>query len=629
MAVGTGQAITNARAGQGDVLITHAPALEAQFVADGFSLEPAGRTIMWNDFVIVGPPGDPAGVAAAARHDAAAAFEAIAAAGAAGRATFVSRGDNSGTNTKEKDIWKLTSVARNGRGEPTSDGTANPSWYTKAGLGMADTLRLTQQCPARRLLHDHRPRHAAAADRQRRDHGAADRDGRAGRGRARRLVADGQPVPRLCAQPGQGPARQDGGRARVPGLPHLARLPGPARQLPDAAQPGFFPAAFPVVSLARRAPRSLSARRTLVLRGTIASAVPGAPPLDGARVRLSRFTSPLTARTLGSAVTDARGAFRIRWRPDRSGRLFLTTPRFRDLSPLRRALGQRAGPRRGPAARSRACARAGGPARSGVAGDRTPARAAGGARAAGRGRPLPGGPAAATAEWRQPLQARRRARPGPLGRSGALRRPRHRGGGTIRQAVRRGRLIAALAALVAAALATPAAHAAGVVVRLPDRETRIDEATLRDSVDVPAGTYTLRAKGGAGDAIAHPPAVSLPRLLELAGVAPDALSFVSIRRPNGTLRVLRAPDLARPAPFPEGPPLVWLDADSVRFLRPVRDDADVNGADNIATAGEDLAVRVHQGPLLEVALRVAPRRPRARRARASKRASPARRPAPR
>ena len=63
VAVGTGQAITNARAGQGDVLITHSPALEAQFVADGFSLEPEGRTIMWNDFVIVGPPGDPAGVA--------------------------------------------------------------------------------------------------------------------------------------------------------------------------------------------------------------------------------------------------------------------------------------------------------------------------------------------------------------------------------------------------------------------------------------------------------------------------------------------------------------------------------------------------------------------------------------
>ena len=224
IAVGTGQAITNARAGQGDVLITHAPALEAQFVADGFSLEPAGRTIMWNDFVIVGPPGDPAGVAAAARHDAAAAFEAIAAAGAAGRATFVSRGDNSGTNTKEKDIWKLTSrrpqrcqradERRHGEpvvvheGGPRDGGHAAPHAAVPVGW---------------RLLHDHRSRHAAAADLQRRDHRAADRDGRPGRGRARRVRADDQPVPRLRAQPGQGARREDGGRAGVPGLPHRAR----------------------------------------------------------------------------------------------------------------------------------------------------------------------------------------------------------------------------------------------------------------------------------------------------------------------------------------------------------------------------------------------------------------------
>ena len=181
--------------------------------------------------------------------------------------------------------------------------------------------------------------------------------------------------------------------------------------------------------------------------------------------------------------------------------------------------------------------------------------------------------------------------------------------GRSRQAVRSRRLIATAAALAAAALGAPAAHAAGVVVRVSDRETRIDEETLRNAADVPAGTYTLRGQGGAGDAIAHPPAVSLPRVLELAGVSPDALSFVSIRRPNGTLTVLEAGDLARPAPFPEGPPLVWLDADSVRFLRPVRDDADVNAADNIATAGEDLVVRVQQGPLLRVALRVAPAGP--------------------
>src|SRR3954469_12332006 len=141
VAVGTGQAITNARAGQGDVLIGHSPALEKQFVADGFSDEPIGRTVMWNDFVIVGPASDPAGILRAARNDAVSAFEAIAAAGAAGRANFVSRGDNSGTNTKEKDIWGLSRVGHTAANEPAGP----PAWYHKAGLGMADTLRLTQQ----------------------------------------------------------------------------------------------------------------------------------------------------------------------------------------------------------------------------------------------------------------------------------------------------------------------------------------------------------------------------------------------------------------------------------------------------------------------------------------------------
>src|SRR4051812_20750938 len=143
VAVGTGQAITNARAGQGDVLIGHSPALEQQFVRDGFSFEPVGRTVMWNDFVIVGPASDPAGVLRAARHDAVSAFQAIAAAGASGKANFVSRGDNSGTNTKERDIWGLSRVAHDARNEPAG----NPPWYHRAGLGMADTLRLTQQCP--------------------------------------------------------------------------------------------------------------------------------------------------------------------------------------------------------------------------------------------------------------------------------------------------------------------------------------------------------------------------------------------------------------------------------------------------------------------------------------------------
>ena len=343
VAVGTGQAITNARAGQGDVLITHAPALEAQFVADGFSLEPAGRTIMWNDFVIVGPPGDPAGVAAAARHDAAAAFEAIAAAGAAGRATFVSRGDNSGTNTKEKDIWKLTSVARNARQRADERRHGEPVLVHEGRARDGGHAAPHPAVPVgRRLLHDHRPRHAPAADLQRRDHRAADRDGRAGRGRARRLGADDQPVPRLCAQPGQGPGRQDGGRARVPGLPHLARLPGPARELPDDGAARVLPGSVPG-RVARRAGRR--GRSPPGARSCCAGRSPrrcrARAPLDGARVRLSRFTSPLTARTLGSAAhRRATGRSGSAGSPTAAAACSSPRARFRDLSPLRRALGR-------------------------------------------------------------------------------------------------------------------------------------------------------------------------------------------------------------------------------------------------------------------------------------------------
>ena len=82
-AVGSGKALDNARLGLADVVITHAPPLEQQFVADGYSLEPSGRAIFSSDYVLVGPPADPAGVALSAPHDAIAALEAIAAAGAA------------------------------------------------------------------------------------------------------------------------------------------------------------------------------------------------------------------------------------------------------------------------------------------------------------------------------------------------------------------------------------------------------------------------------------------------------------------------------------------------------------------------------------------------------------------
>ncbi|MFT4034303.1 MAG: substrate-binding domain-containing protein [Patulibacter sp.] len=153
--VGTGKALENARAGLADVAITHAPTLEASFVADGFSLEPVGRAIFYSDYVLVGPPTDPAGVLGAAPHDAVAALEQIAAAGAAGRATFVSRADNSGTNVQEQTMWAMTEgvamqPAANGAGSATrtEPGTAGnyPAWYERTNKGQAANLQTADVC---------------------------------------------------------------------------------------------------------------------------------------------------------------------------------------------------------------------------------------------------------------------------------------------------------------------------------------------------------------------------------------------------------------------------------------------------------------------------------------------------
>src|SRR3954463_2052221 len=283
VAVGTGQAITNARAGQGDVLIGHSPAPEQQFVQDGFSYEPIGRTVMWNDFVIVGPASDPAGILRAARNDAVGAFQAIAAAGAAGRANFVSRGDNSGTNTKEKDIWGLSRVAHDARNEPAG----SPAWYHKAGLGMADTLRLTQQCPF-----------AGGGCYTITD-----------RGTLQQLTNNRAITGLQTVMDAQSASARSGGNlmlnvynvyainpAKFPNvnlqgaLAFLDFMTSPAFQaaiarFPSAQRPGFFPAAFPHVKLSRQPRHTVSARDAVTLSGTIASAVPGADRLPASRRR--------------------------------------------------------------------------------------------------------------------------------------------------------------------------------------------------------------------------------------------------------------------------------------------------------------------------------------------------------
>lgn len=128
IAVGTGQAIELGRRGDVDVILAHAPELEEKFIADGFG---AGRVpVAHNDFVIVGEKGDPAGIHGSGT--ALDAFKKIASTGV----VFVSRGDKSGTDTKEKAIWKNAGGMPSGR------------QYVEAGKGMEEVLLMANEMKA-------------------------------------------------------------------------------------------------------------------------------------------------------------------------------------------------------------------------------------------------------------------------------------------------------------------------------------------------------------------------------------------------------------------------------------------------------------------------------------------------
>ncbi|EAV42405.1 sulfate/tungstate uptake family ABC transporter, periplasmic substrate-binding protein [Stappia aggregata IAM 12614] len=123
VAVGTGQAIKNAANGDGDVLFVHSKPSEEKFVADGLGV--SRSDVMYNDFVIVGPADDPAGVAGS--KDVVASLKKIADA----KAPFASRGDDSGTHKAELRLWKTAGI------DP-DEGSGD--WYRETGSGMGATL---------------------------------------------------------------------------------------------------------------------------------------------------------------------------------------------------------------------------------------------------------------------------------------------------------------------------------------------------------------------------------------------------------------------------------------------------------------------------------------------------------
>ena len=134
IAVGSGQALQTGKDGNADVLLVHSPAAEKTFMEDGDGIR--REDVMYNDFVILGPESDPAKIAG--MTSAADALKAVAAA----EAPFVSRGDDSGTHSKEKSIWKAAEI------EPAGD------WYIAAGQGMGAVLTMSEETAG---LHPQRP----------------------------------------------------------------------------------------------------------------------------------------------------------------------------------------------------------------------------------------------------------------------------------------------------------------------------------------------------------------------------------------------------------------------------------------------------------------------------------------
>ena len=126
IAVGSGQAMAMGQKGEADVLLVHSPDAEKKFMAAGYGVQ--RRLVMHNDFIVVGPPADPATIKMS--KSSVEAFKKI----ALSSSLFMSRGDNSGTHSKEKAIWKAAGINQEGQ-----------KWYQQTGLGMGQTLSVAAE----------------------------------------------------------------------------------------------------------------------------------------------------------------------------------------------------------------------------------------------------------------------------------------------------------------------------------------------------------------------------------------------------------------------------------------------------------------------------------------------------
>jgi tungstate transport system substrate-binding protein len=126
ISVGSGQAMKMGERGEADVLLVHSPEAEKKFMAEGFGIN--RKLVMHNDFLLLGPASDPAKIKGS--KTSAEAYKKIAQAGA----LFLSRGDNSGTDAKDKALWKVAGI-----------NPAGQKWFQQTGLGMGETLNVASE----------------------------------------------------------------------------------------------------------------------------------------------------------------------------------------------------------------------------------------------------------------------------------------------------------------------------------------------------------------------------------------------------------------------------------------------------------------------------------------------------
>ncbi len=379
----TGLAIQNAESGTGgpSVLIVHAPSLENQFVAGGYSYKHQyGYALFTNDFVLAGPTGDPAGAATNAANSIAQAFADVAAAGAAGKATFFTRGGTStasGTTVEEHSIWGLVhssglqpaslslcvvsaadgggmspvkSAALNGQPCPDS-GTVNspdnPSWYfINAGSTQGANVLAANACPPADAPSGTNTCYVLT-DRGTFDYLASGTDP-AGSIPSLKIVTRG---PQSASAPGGAHALTNYFHAYIinpakPGetvnltaaqdfidfltSPALqSQLKGYLAKTSDPAGPPFAADASPILT-ASGFPHAYRASRPATVTGSLTNAEPGYPPLAGKTVTVDEVKGALDI-PVATGVTNASGDYRISFTPPASGAYEVTTSQISQI----------------------------------------------------------------------------------------------------------------------------------------------------------------------------------------------------------------------------------------------------------------------------------------------------------